>query len=304
VAVRAAPSAAVNAVKLERPGRPTMIVYVFGRYVRIAHWLRNGLLVWLVGSGIYLGNPFLVASPMAETSSTFLLAQVRGWHVVAGWLLLALTVARLYQFLFVTSSGKLGLGAEVRMVSILFNWRAWRDQLGFYLLLRRDHPHFIYSNYGPLQYLIYIVLYLSLAVISVTGIILASPYLSSGLAAFGASVMRPIEVALGGLANVRAVHRFTMWWFVVFTVIHIYMAVWNSLRSGNMLIEGMISGFKAEDIGVKRAIEEQTAPPADAAPPTAPADHRTTPAPPAGDDAVATPEGPLPGDEGPLGPAT
>jgi cytochrome b subunit of formate dehydrogenase len=39
-----------------------------------------------------------------------------------------------------------------------------------------------------------------------------------------------------------------MWWFVVFTVIHIYMAVWNSLRSGNMLIEGMVSGFKAEDV--------------------------------------------------------
>ncbi len=302
--VRPAPPAALNAVKLERPGRPTMIVYVFGRYVRIAHWLRNGLLVWLVGSGIYLGNPFLVASPMGETSSTFLLAQVRGWHVVAGWLLLALTIARLYQFLFVTSSGKLGLGAEVRMGTILFNWRAWRDQLGYYLLLRRDHPHFVYSNYGPLQYLVYLVLYLSLAAISVTGIILAAPYLSGGLAAFGASVMRPIEVAMGGLANVRAVHRFTMWWFVVFTVIHIYMAVWNSLRSGNMLIEGMVSGFKAEDIGVKRAIEEQTAPPADAATPAAPADGRTTAPAPTTDDTAATTEGLLPGEEGPTGPAT
>jgi Ni,Fe-hydrogenase I cytochrome b subunit len=53
---------------------------------------------------------------------------------------------------------------------------------------------------------------------------------------------------VGGLANVRAIHRFTMWWFIVFTLIHIYMSVWNSLRSGNMLIEGMVSGFKAEDV--------------------------------------------------------
>jgi len=60
--------------------------------------------------------------------------------------------------------------------------------------------------------------------------------------------LRPIEVWMGGLANVRAVHRFTMWWFIVFTGIHIYMAVWNSLRSGNLLVEAMISGFKADDV--------------------------------------------------------
>jgi hypothetical protein len=32
------------------------------------------------------------------------------------------------------------------------------------------------------------------------------------------------------------------------------MAVWNSLRTGNMLIEGIISGFKAEDEGAKPAV--------------------------------------------------
>jgi Ni/Fe-hydrogenase 1 B-type cytochrome subunit len=94
-------------------------------------------------------------------------------------------------------------------------------------------------------------------VISVSGILLAAPYMTSGLAAFGADLLRPIEVAVGGLANVRAIHRFTMWWFVVFTLIHIYMSVWNSLRSGNMLIEGMVSGFKAEDVQarpIRRAV--------------------------------------------------
>jgi Ni/Fe-hydrogenase 1 B-type cytochrome subunit len=292
---RAAP--AMKAVAIERPGRSTLVVYVFGRYVRIAHWIRNGLLLWLIGSGIYIGNPFLTRTAMGETATTFILAQVRGWHVIAGWVLLAFTLARIYQFLFVTPSGKLGLGAELRMAPILFDLKAWRDQLAFYLLLRRDHPHITYSNYGPLQYLIYTVLYATLLVISVTGIILASPYLSSGLAAFGASLMRPIEVAMGGLANVRAVHRFTMWWFVVFTLIHIYMAVWNSLRTGNMLIEGIVSGFKAEDISVERAVAEQTGQTAAAAPSESPD------APPT-EDERETPEGPLPGDLGPKGPAT
>ena len=104
------------------------------------------------------------------------------------------------------------------MAPDMVSWKAWRDQLAFYFLMRRDHPHFTYSNYGPLQFLVFTALYASLLVISVTGIILASPYVSGGLASFGADLLRPIEVWLGGLANVRAVHRLVMWSFILFTL--------------------------------------------------------------------------------------
>ena len=172
-------------------------------------------------------------------------------------ILLAFTLARIYQFLFVTKEGKLGLGAELRMAPILFSWKAWRDQIAFYLLMRRDHPHFTYSNYGPLQFLVYTMLYASLLIISITGIILASPYVSGGLASFGADLLRPIEVWMGGLSNVRAVHRFVMWFFILFTAAHIYMAVWNSIRTGNLIIEGIVSGFKADDVETKHVSEEE-----------------------------------------------
>jgi len=233
------------------------VVYVFGRYIRAAHWIRNALLIWLVLSGIYIGNPFLARVLYPETAEGFVMAQIRGWHVAAGWILLAFTLARIYQFLFVTKEGKLGLGAELRMAPILFSWKAWRDQIAFYLLMRRDHPHFTYSNYGPLQFLVYTMLYASLLIISITGIILASPYVSGGLASFGADLLRPIEVWMGGLSNVRAVHRFVMWFFILFTAAHIYMAVWNSIRTGNLIIEGIVSGFKADDVETKHVSEEE-----------------------------------------------
>jgi len=252
-AVRPRPTAVV----IERPGRPKMVVYVFGRYIRVAHWIRNAVLVWMVLSGIYIGNPFLARNLINPTAETFVMSQVRGWHVAAGWVLLAFTLVRIFQFLFVRRDGRLGLGAELRMAPVMFSWKAWRDQLAFYLLIRRDHPHFTYSNYGPLQFLVYTVLYASLLIISITGILLAAPYVSGGLASFGAGLFRPIEVWLGGLANVRAVHRFTMWWFVWFTVVHIYMAVWNSLRTGNLLIEGIISGLAAEDATTRNVTEEE-----------------------------------------------
>ena len=241
-----APGRQTGAVVIDEPGRPRVVVYVFGRYVRIAHWIRNGLLIWLVLSGIYIANPFLARSLTTDTAFNFFMAQVRGWHVAAGWLLLAFTIARIYQFLFVRADGSLGLGRELRMTPILFNLRAWREQLAFYFLFRREHPHYTYSNYGPLQFLVYTVLYAALLIISITGILLAAPYVQGGLADWGASLLKPIEVWLGGLAQVRMLHHVTMWFFIIFTLLHIYMAVWNSLRSGNMLIEGMVSGFQAE----------------------------------------------------------
>ena len=249
-----------RAVVMERPGRPKMVVYVFGRFVRIAHWIRNAALIWMVASGIYIGNPFLARNLFTETSEGFILAQVRGWHVAAGWLLLALTLVRIYQYLFVRADGRLGLGRELRMAPIVFNWKAWRDQLRFYFLTTREHPHYTYSNYGPLQFLVYTILYASLLLISITGILLVSPYVQGGLASFGADLLRPFEVWMGGLANVRAVHRYTMWFFVIFTAVHVYMAVWTSLRTGNMLVESMISGFHAEDATARPADEEELAP--------------------------------------------
>lgn len=256
-----APGHQPAAVVIEETGRPKIVVYVFGRYVRIAHWIRNAVLIWMVLSGIYIGNPFLARSLTGDAVNGAFMAQVRGWHVAAGWVLLAFTLARIYQFLFVRADGSLGLGRELRMTPILFNFRAWREQMAFYFLFRREHPHYTYSNYGPLQFLVYTVLYAALLIISITGILLTAPYVQGGLASWGADLLRPIEVWLGGIAQVRMLHHVTMWFFVIFTMVHIYMAVWNSLRSGNMLIEGMISGFQ-HDSETARAAEIEDVEPA------------------------------------------
>lgn len=256
-----APGNRAPAVVIEETGRPKIVVYVFGRFVRIAHWVRNAVLIWLVLSGIYIANPFLAPRLAVDPANSYFLAQVRGWHVAAGWVLLAFTLARIYQFLFVRADGKLGLGRELRMFPILFNWRAWREQMSFYFLFRREHPHYTYSNYGPLQYLVYTLLYAALLIISITGILIAAPYVQGGIATWAASLFTPIEVWLGGIAQVRMLHHVTMWFFILFTLVHIYMAVWNSLRSGNMLIEGMVSGF-THDVETARPAElEDIVPP-------------------------------------------
>jgi len=165
--------------------------------------------------------------------------------------LLTFTLAHDYQFQFITETGRLGIGHELRMGRILFSSKACRDQFAFTLLLRRNHPHVPYGNQGPLPHLVCTLLYAWLLVVSTTGILIAAPHADGGVEAWGASLLRPIEVWLSGITTVRNVHRFVMWWFVCFTLAHVYMAVWNSMRTGNLVIEGIISGFEAESVDVR-----------------------------------------------------
>jgi len=228
------------------PNTPVHLHYVFGRFTRLSHWFRVVLMIWLVISGFYLAEPFLAPNPNLPLHLNFFQTNIRSLHVLAGWLLLVLTLIRIYEFFFIRPGPKLGLGTEVSMGRILFDWRAWRDQLAFYLLLRRDHPSHIYSNYGPLQYLTYIVLYLALVIIILTGLILAAPHQVGGLAGWSGQVLKPLEVAMGGPAGVRVWHKWMMWVMIVFALAHIYMVVWYSIRSRTMLLETMVSGYKLD----------------------------------------------------------
>lgn len=226
---------------------PVQLRYIFGRFTRSAHWFRFVLILWLAISGFYIADPFIAANPNIPIYQNFFMANLRGLHVAAGWILLVLTMIRIYEFFLLKPGPKLGLGTEARMAHILFDWRAWRDQLAFYLLLRRDHPRYIYSNYGPLQYLTYTVLYLALVMVILTGLIMAAPYQPTGLAGWTGQVLKPLEVALGGLANTRVIHNWMMWVMIVFTLVHIYMVVWYSLRSRTLTAEAMISGYRVEE---------------------------------------------------------
>lgn len=225
---------------------PTQIQirFVFGRLTRIVHWLRVALIVWFGFSGFYLASPFFASrygGPITET----LLMQFRTWHVLGGWVLIALTVVRIYEFLFVRSEGRaLGIGTELRMGRVLFNWRAWREQLAYYFLFRKEHPRHVYSNYGPLQYLVYTALYALLIAIGITGILLAAPYSPTGLAGASAALLKPIEVWMGGLIEVRRWHHWFTWGIIVFTILHVYMVVWNSIRGRTLELESIVSGYK------------------------------------------------------------
>jgi len=44
----------------------------------------------------------------------------------------------------------------------------------------------------------------------------------------------------------RLVHHWLMWGLILFSLVHVYMAVWNSIRNRTMVIEAVISGYEVK----------------------------------------------------------
>lgn len=213
-------------------------VYEFSIGLRLTHWLRAISIVVLVGTGFYLSYVF--QSPISTGEPVnFMQAKYRFVHEVAGFLLIACVIFKTYLFFTDKVSKK-----ELASFENLLNLKMWIEQIKFYLFLGK-HPK-IKGVYNPLQFASYILFYLVIAGIILTGLILYVHVYHDGLGGMLYSILRPIEAMLGGLAEVRTWHRILMWVIIVFVVVHIYMAVFNAVKGKDGALDAIFSGYKYE----------------------------------------------------------
>ncbi len=210
--------------------------YEFSVGLRLAHWIRAACIVILVGTGFYLSYVFQAPIQTGEPTN-FMQAKYRLVHQVAGFVLIACIIFKVYLFFFDKTSSK-----ERRSFLELFNVKLWIEQLKFYMFLGK-HPH-LKGVYNPLQFLTYFFFYLVMLGIILTGLILYTHTYHEGLGGMLYNVLKPLEAALGGLAEVRTYHRILMWVVLIFVPVHIYMAVFNAVKGKNGGLDAIVSGYK------------------------------------------------------------
>lgn len=211
-------------------------IYEFSAGYRWTHWIRFFMMIALIGTGFYLAYVFASPQPSGEPT-LFLHAEVRMWHQIAGFVLIAATIFKTYLFIFDRTS---------RLERISF-WdfispKVWIAQIKYYLFIG-PHPH-TRGAYNPLQFMAYLGLYAMIVLICLTGLILYVHVYHEGLGGFLYDFMRPIEAMMGGLANVRAIHHITMWGIILFTPIHIYLAIFSSIKGKEGALDAIFSGYK------------------------------------------------------------
>lgn len=210
--------------------------YEYSIGYRITHWVRALAIAILVVSGYYISYVFQSPSISSEPV-LFLQAKWRFVHLVFGFILIAVFAFKSYLFVFDSLSKK-----ERDSIFDCLQPKMWIAQIKYYLFLG-PHPH-IRGAYNPLQFASYAFFYFILFVICLTGMILYIHIYHDGMGGLFYSILRPFEVLMGGLANVREIHHITMLIIMIFVPVHIYMAAFNAIKGMDGCMDAIVTGYK------------------------------------------------------------
>lgn len=208
-------------------------VYVWELPVRLAHWTIFVSMVVLSVTGVYMGNPFMVAP--GEASQNFVMGTFKAVHFWAAFVFLTAVLVRII-WMFTGNKyshwDKFLPIYRVRYLGIL-------PTIRFYMFGQRKPPGFIGHN--PLAGMAYTVVYLLMISQILTGL---------GLYAMSVGVDSPIRFfssvlpLFGGPQAARFIHHIVMWMLWGFAAHHFWSSVLMSTEEANATVESIFSGHK------------------------------------------------------------
>ena len=120
-------------------------------------------------------------------------------------------------------------------------WREFFQEISFYLFLRKDAPLTVSHN-ALAQTAMFLFNFLLVLFMIGTGYALYSEGL--GLDSWADRWFGWIIPEIGGSQNLRMWHQFGMWLFVVFMIIHVYMAMRARYMGRQTSLRSIITGWR------------------------------------------------------------
>ncbi len=207
--------------------------------IRSFHWLRALLILALLVTGAYIYWPFLVAP---ESTNVLQQGWIRLIHVVCGFILVSVLIFRFYLFFFSSNN------AERRSFKDMASLNAWRQDIGAFFWQGHSKRN---GSYSALQNCYYLIIYLIMVFMSVTGLALFSVDYHLGIMSGLQEPSQWVIYLMGGLAEVRLWHHYAAWCFVLSVVLHVYMVVWTGIRFKENATDLMITGYQFHPIHFK-----------------------------------------------------
>jgi len=201
---------------------------VWSVLLRIFHWGFALSIVVLVTTGLYIHFPW--TNTMLRDGAYYPVATMRYIHFIAGFVFTASLLIRLYLLLFGNRQERFWDFVPItpRNIKNLF------ATLKYYLYLSDEHDQRLGHN--GLAGLIYFVT-LGVALVQIlSGFYLLYPE-SIFWQKWGLQLLGPQQQA-------RWIHYLILWYFVFFAAVHVYIVVWNDIRSKEGLISSIFNGSK------------------------------------------------------------
>lgn len=225
-------------VNVKRKEAKLVKVYVWELPVRIFHWVNAAAIVILMITGLYIANPFLSPTVHTHATPSIVMTLMRNIHFYTAFIFTAFLIFRCYW------------SFKGNQYSRSYPWRLefWQgafEVLKYYLFLPNKKKHYIGHNpMAELSYWIFIVF--GSIVISFTGYYLLfepTPH------TWYAALFSWVPAVFGGDSmSVRGVHHLVAWFFIIFTIIHIYMAFRDDYLGKNGSMSSICTGYKTEEV--------------------------------------------------------
>lgn len=204
--------------------------YIWDGGVRLTHWVNALSLIVFAVTGVYIGAPYLHAINSSET----VMANMRYYHFVAGYIFLFSVLVRILWFFIGNKYAGIGqwLPLSGERISGLF------ESIKFYLFISDRPPH--NEGHTVPAGLSYAALYVMFLFEIASGFALyyvAQPTLIAGMA--GGWMLGMMD-----LQTIRVWHYVVMWFILVFFMIHIYISWWMDTVERNGIMGSIFGGYK------------------------------------------------------------
>lgn len=209
-------------------------VYVWELPVRFYHWFNALAILVLIVTGFWIANPPALQSN-SEPYNRFLMAWVKFIHYIAAYVFLANFIFRIYW-------GFVG-NKYARWNNFIPSNMKFLREIGAVLridvFLQKGKEH-LSVGHNALAGFVYFGMFLFFVIQCITGFGLYAdmsewwfPRLFAWVPAF-----------VGGDAVLRQIHHATMWFFIIFIVIHVYLVMYHDYVEGRGEVSSMFGGWK------------------------------------------------------------
>ena len=201
---------------------------VWSVLLRLFHWSLVLSIITLVVTGLYVNTPW--TNTTLEGSVAFPMASIRYLHFLAGYLFTAAIIVRLFLYIFGNRQERIWDVLPVTPRNI----KSLVTTLGFYSYISDTHDPRLGHN--PLAGMTYILTIIAAIFQIGSGFYMLFPE-SSFWQSVGNTLFQSQQQG-------RFIHHLLMWYFILFAFVHVYIVIWNDLRSPEGLISSMFSGRK------------------------------------------------------------
>ena len=195
----------------------------------IEHWTRVIAIAVLTFTRFYIYHPFI-----AGGAEGFIMAWMRFFHFIAAYVLVLGLVVRVYMAFRST------FAADWQDFGIIRNIKNLPDILGYYLFIKGSHKD--YRRYNPLQVLAYLGVAAVIIITALTGWALYHGSVFGFIKAPDSFLW--VHTLLGGESVTRIVHILSMWFFIIFVMIHVYMTIMTTMVNKDRTFTSMLTGYK------------------------------------------------------------